>query len=78
MQGKPAAAHNGAGKVSRTYLNTPFDGDIMNLIIIETEDALQEIEDYLNNKNYYVDIKGKMNFSSENDVSKLVFSELSV
>ncbi len=51
---------------------------MMNLIILETEDALQEIEDYLSSKNYYVDIKGKMNFSSGNDVSDLVFSELSV
>ena len=49
----------------------------MNFTIVMTEEAISEIKDYLNSASYYVDIKGVMNFSSGNDISNLVFLELS-
>lgn len=53
------------------------DGDTMNYEVLMTEDALEEIESLLCSANYYVGIGSTMNYSAENDVSKLVFLEMS-
>lgn len=66
----PPAAHLGR-------LGADFDGDMMNLDIAMTSDAIEEIKSLLNSKNYYVGIDGRMNYSVANDVSNLVFAELS-
>lgn len=53
------------------------DGDTMNYEVLMTEDALEEIESLLQSASYYVGLGDVMNYSSENDVSKLVFLEMS-
>ncbi len=50
---------------------------MMNFTVVLTTEAIDEIKAYLDSAAYYVDIKGNMNFSSENDISNLVFLELS-
>lgn len=54
------------------------DGDMMNYIVPMTEDSVEEIETLLKSANYYVGVDKKMNFSADNDVSSLVFKELSM
>lgn len=50
---------------------------MMNFTVVLTTEAISEIKAYLDSAAYYVDIKGNMNFSSGNDISNLVFLELS-
>ena len=49
----------------------------MSFTPIMTDDGIEEVRSLLNNKNYYVGVNGKMAFSASNDVSDLVFAELS-
>jgi len=65
------------GRESRTYLNNKFDGDMMSAISVLTDEGQHEIKQLLSSKDYYVGVNGKMVFSTENDISKLVFMELS-
>lgn len=51
---------------------------MMNYIVPMTEDSVEEIETLLKSANYYVGVDKKMNFSADNDVSSLVFKELSM
>lgn len=53
------------------------DGDTMNYEVLLTVDASEEIEKLLNSSQYYVGVDGSMNFSASNEVSDLVFKELS-
>ena len=52
------------------------DGDTMNYEVLMTADANEEISKLLNSARFYVGIQGSINFSSSNDVSDLVFKEL--
>lgn len=52
------------------------DGDTMNYEVLMTADANEEIRNLLNSARFYVGIQGSINFSSSNDVSDLVFKEL--
>lgn len=52
------------------------DGDTMNYEVLMTVDANEEIDRLLKSAKYYVGLNGTMNFSSNNDVSELVFKEL--
>lgn len=72
-----AGARFRTGMSVAPHLDSRFDGDIMNFTVVLTTEAINEIKAYLDSAAYYVDIKGNMNFSSENDISNLVFLELS-
>ena len=61
---------------SRTYLNNKFDGDTCSLTPVLSEEGIDEIKTLLNSKEYYVGVDGKMVFSSSNDISDLVFAEM--
>lgn len=52
------------------------DGDMMNYIVLMTSDSNREIDVLLKSSKYYVGINGTMNFTSSNDISDLVFKEL--
>lgn len=58
-------------------LGADYDGDMCSLIPLFTDESLTEIEQLLNSANYYVGVNGRMNYSVENDISALVFAELS-
>ena len=64
------------GGESRTHLNKEFDGDMMSLTCAMTEDAKAEIKTLLNNKDYYIGVSGRPTFSASNNVSDLVFAEM--
>lgn len=49
----------------------------MSLTTILSTEGIEEVKNLLNSKNYYVGVNGKMVFSSDNDVSRLVFQEMS-
>lgn len=53
------------------------DGDMMNYEIAMTLESNEEIKKLLSSARYYVGLDGRMVFSAENDVSSLVFKELS-
>lgn len=53
------------------------DGDMMNYEVLLTTDANEEIKQLLASAKYHVGINGELNFTSSNDVSDLVFNELS-
>lgn len=53
------------------------DGDMMNYVVLLTNDSTEEIATLLRSAKYYVGIGDSMNFSSDTDVSELVFKELS-
>ena len=42
-----------------------------------TDDGIDEIKQLLSNKDYYVGVDGAITFSSSNDISDLVFAEMS-
>lgn len=65
----PAGAHIGPS-------GADFDGDTMSYIPVMTEESVKEIEELLGSRDYYVGVSNKMVFSVSNDVSDLVFSEL--
>lgn len=48
----------------------------MSMTVAMTEDANREIAKLLLDKNYYVGVSGRANFSGSNDVTDLVLSEL--
>ena len=41
-----------------------------------TDEAIEEVADLLSSKDYYVGVNGRITFSSSNDISDLVFSEM--
>lgn len=49
---------------------------MMNYEVLMTLDANEEIDQMLKSAKYYVGLKGSMNFTSSNDISDLVFKEL--
>lgn len=57
-------------------LGADFDGDVCSLTPVMSDEGIEEINALLNNKNFYVGIDNKINFSSANDVSNLVFAEM--
>lgn len=65
----PAGSHLG-------LLGADFDGDMMSLIAVMSDEGIEEIKDLLQSKNYYVGVSGKIAFSVSNDVSDLVFAEM--
>lgn len=58
-------------------LTADFDGDMCSFTAVLTVEGIEEIRNLLNNKDYYVGVDGKMAFSSSNDISDLIFAELS-
>lgn len=58
-------------------MTADFDGDVCSLTAVLSDDGIEEIKSLLNNKDYYVGVNGKMVFSCSNDVSELVFAEMS-
>lgn len=58
-------------------LGADFDGDMCSLIALMTDESDEEIRVMLDSANFYVGVDGKMNFSSSNDISDLIFSEMS-
>jgi len=57
-------------------LNNKFDGDVMSFVPVMTDESIAEVTKLLASRDYYVGVDGKMVFSSSNDVSELVFSEM--
>lgn len=49
----------------------------MNFIVLMTDDAVEEIKKLLDSANYYVNLSGMATYSFNNDISSLVFKELS-
>lgn len=58
-------------------LGADFDGDMMSFIAAMTDDSYEEITALLKKASYYVSVHGDMNYSSSDDISDLVFAELS-
>lgn len=54
-----------------------FDGDMMDYEVPMTMEAIEEISSLLKSANYYVGVDGRMNYSVETVVNKLLFQELS-
>ena len=48
------------------------DGDMVNTEVVLTDESKLEIKNLLNSRSYYVGVNGKMNFSIDTDVPKLV------
>lgn len=57
-------------------LGADFDGDTCSFTCVLTDESISEIEDLLNSKDFYVGVNGKITFSASNDVSDLVFAEM--
>ena len=57
-------------------LDNKFDGDTCSFTCVLTDESISEIEDLLNSKDFYVGVNGKITFSASNDVSDLVFAEM--
>lgn len=57
-------------------LGADHDGDMCSFIALLTDEASQEAATTFNWANYYVGVDGRMNFSSANHISDLVFSEM--
>jgi hypothetical protein len=55
-------------------LTLDFDGDTLSLTSITTDEALKEVETYLNKKEYYMTDSGGFAFSSNSDVLNAVLS----
>lgn len=58
MGESPSGARNGAGVVSRTTLNITFDGDTMSCNIAFTDEATEEVHQYLSKAVAYVNPRG--------------------
>lgn len=58
-------------------LDADFDGDMMSLIIVMANESVAEIKKLLQTANYYVNIHGEMNYSASDDISDLIFKEMS-
>ena len=57
-------------------LDKKFDGDTCSFTCVLTDESISEIEDLLDSKDFYVGVNGKITFSASNDVSNLVFAEM--
>jgi hypothetical protein len=51
-----------------------FDGDMMSLTCVWTEDSVKELEGLLNSRDYYVNIDGRMTFSHNDDIISLMLA----
>lgn len=48
----------------------------MSYVPVMTDESITEVTELLASRDYYVGVDGKMVFSAVNDVSELVFSEM--
>lgn len=55
-------------------LDGDFDGDTLSLTIALSDESIEEIDKYLNKKEYYISDNGKFNFSSSTDIISAVLS----
>lgn len=55
-------------------LGGDYDGDACSLTMVLSDEAIAEIEEFLNSKEYYVDDKGEMNFTSSIDTLDAVLN----
>lgn len=54
-----------------------YDGDMMSFIVAMANESIEEIKHLLTTANYYVNIHGEMNYSANDDISDLIFKEMS-
>ena len=64
------------GEESRTPLNNKHDGDMCSLTFAMTDESVAEIKALLANRDYYVGVNGEVTFSASNDISDLIFAEM--
>ena len=76
VKGVPFVNSMSPSIVNLSRLTADFDGDTCSLTPVMSEEGIDEIRTLLNSKNYYVGVDGNVVFSSENDISKLVFAEM--
>ena len=51
-----------------------LDGDTLSLIAVLSDEAVEEINSYLNRKEYYINDNGRLNFSSSTDILSAVLA----
>lgn len=57
-------------------LGADFDGDVMSMVTVCTEESIKEIKDKLNDPNYYLSSDNSMVYSSNNGVIEVVLKHL--
>lgn len=57
-------------------LGADFDGDTVSFNVVYTDEAMREVEEYLNSRRYYVGTDGRISFSSETDTVKYVLQNM--
>lgn len=65
----PASQHLGR-------LGGDYDGDMCSLICFLSDDAMEELDDLLESRDFYVSVSGELAFSSANDVLGLVLGNM--
>lgn len=76
IQGLPFVNSMSPARNNLGRLGADFDGDTCSMTAVMTDDGIEECRRHLASREFYVDGENKMYFSASNDVSDLVFSEL--
>ena len=76
IKGVPFVNSMSPGISHLTRLTADFDGDVCSLTAVMSDEGIDEIKELLSSKDYYVGVNGQIVFSSSNDVSDLVFAEM--
>lgn len=57
-------------------LGADFDGDTVSLSIVYTDEAIEEVKNYLGGRKYYINTSGKLSFSNNIDTVKFVLQNM--
>lgn len=64
-------------KINSAWMNCDFDGDMLNVVGIMTQESNEEIDNYLNNINSVVGLDGKLTVGCDKIISNMTFLSLS-
>ena len=76
IKGVPFVNSMSPSIVHLSRLTADFDGDTCSLTPVMSDEGIAEIKQLLNSKHFYVGVDNKIVFSSSNDISSLVFAEM--